>query len=66
MPKCLDCDLPYTEFGLDMTLPNEQWLMIHPDNGGLLCANCIVKRVERLPRTIAIRARIEFGWEEVE
>ena len=57
---CKDCDLPYIEFGLDTTLTNEQWLMIHPEGeGGLLCANCIARRAEKLDGAIAIRAIIE-------
>ena len=57
---CSDCGLLYEEFGLDMTLPDDQWLMIYPKGlSGLLCANCIAKRAEKLSGTIAIRATIE-------
>ncbi len=60
MVKCKDCDLPYGEFGLDTTLPDEQWLLIHPEGfGGLLCANCIARRAEKLKGAIAIRATVE-------
>ena len=60
MAKCEDCDLLYVEFGLDTTLPDEQWVIIHPEEGtDLLCANCIARRAERLEGTIAIRAIIE-------
>lgn len=58
--KCIDCGLTYEEFGLDMTLPNEQWLMIHPDEDGILCANCIVKRAGKLEGSIAVRAKIDI------
>ena len=59
-PVCRDCYLPYTKFGLDTTLPDEQWLLIHPEGlGGLLCANCIARRAEKLKGSIAIRATIE-------
>ena len=61
--ECLDCHLSYEEFGLDMTLPDNQWLMIHPEGNGLLCANCIVKRAEKLQGTIAVRAEIELAKE---
>jgi len=62
MAKCVDCDLPYGAFGLDTTLPDEQWLLIHPEEGtDLLCANCIARRAEKLEGTIAIRATIDFG-----
>ena len=59
-PICLDCSLPYVKFGLDTTLPNDHWLAIHPEGlHGLLCANCIARRAERLEGSIAIRATIE-------
>ena len=57
--ECMDCRKPYNEFGLDMTLPNDQWEAIHPEKNGLLCANCIVKRASGLQNVIAIRAVIE-------
>ena len=58
---CKDCELPYQEFGIDTTLPDEQWLMIHPEGfGGLLCANCIVNRASHLPGIIAARMRLEI------
>jgi hypothetical protein len=59
--RCLDCHLPYTDFPLDLTLPDEQWLLIHPDGGGVLCANCIVRRASQLPNVVAVRAYIEKG-----
>jgi hypothetical protein len=48
--KCLDCGLDYDQFGMDTQVPRAQWLTIHPDEGGLLCATCIVRRIaQRLP-----------------
>ena len=59
-PVCIDCSLPYVEFGLDTTLSDEQWLKIRPEGlHGLLCANCIARRAEKLKGSIAIRATIE-------
>ena len=59
--NCKDCELPYQEFGIDTTLPDDQWLMIHPEGfGGLLCANCIVNRASRLSGIIAARMRLEI------
>jgi len=58
---CMDCHKPYKLFELDTTLPDEQWLMIHPSDGGVLCANCIVARASKLHGAIAIRAYIDFG-----
>lgn len=57
--KCLDCGKPYGEFGLDMVLSDEQWLMLHPEKDGLLCACCIVRRAERLLGATIVRATIE-------
>lgn len=45
--RCLDCERPYSEFGMDVHLPRSQWLAIHPDEGGVLCAQCIVNRVSQ-------------------
>lgn len=53
---CLDCGLPYTDFLLDVLLPRSQWLQIHPDENGLLCAACIVRRVSALPGVTALHA----------
>ena len=58
---CRECGVPYEDLGLDITLPDWQWGMIHPEVGGILCGNCIAKRAEMLPGAIAIRARIEFA-----
>lgn len=53
---CEDCGLSYQEFGVDTTLPNVQWLAIHPESAeGILCANCIVKRASYLSGIIAAR-----------
>ncbi len=60
MADCMDCGLDYEDFGLDMTLPREQWLLIHPADGGLLCANCMVRRAGMLDGAIAMRAEIEL------
>lgn len=58
--RCLDCGLAYRDFPLDLTLPDEQWRMIHPDGNGVLCANCIVKRAAAIHGAVAIRATIEL------
>lgn len=59
--SCRECGLPYEDLGLDITLPDDQWLMIHPEGGGILCGSCIAKRAAFLPRAIALRAYIEFA-----
>lgn len=60
---CGDCGLPYDEFGIDTTLSNNQWAIIHPEGrGGLLCANCMVKRASHLPGIIAARMVLEVVY----
>ena len=58
---CRDCGLLYQDHGLDITLPDDQWKMIHPEVGGVLCGRCIAVRADLLEGAIAIRARIDFG-----
>ena len=60
---CMDCGLPYIEHGLDTTLTNEQWRLIHDNEGGLLCGRCIAVRAHKLEGAVAIRARIAFAHE---
>lgn len=62
MSKCEDCGFPYTDFGLDTTVSNYQWSIIHPEsNDGILCAKCMVKRASKLPGVIAARMVFEFA-----
>lgn len=56
--KCLDCGLDYDDFGMDLLLPRHQWLEIHPDEGGLLCALCIVRRASKLTGAVAMHGVI--------
>ncbi len=60
---CEDCKMPYQEFGIDTDLPVSQWLLIHPEGtGGLLCANCMVRRASRLPGIIVARMVLEVSY----
>lgn len=60
--KCMGCGLPYAgPAWLDLVIPREQWLLIHPDDGGILCANCLIARASKLPHVINITGRITFG-----
>jgi hypothetical protein len=60
--ECEDCRLPYESFLLDVTLPDEQWLAIHPSGkDGLLCARCIVARASKLSNVVAVRAVFDLG-----
>lgn len=58
---CLDCGLSYEDFPMDMLLPRHQWLDIHPDEGGVLCARCIVARASKLPGALAVHAVIAIA-----
>lgn len=44
--KCEDCYLPYQNFGMDVTVPNDQWTELtgYTDGEGLLCGPCIIQR----------------------
>ena len=62
--RCLDCGCDYAAtMALSLLIPREQWLLIHPEDGGVLCANCILRRAEKLPGAINITGRITFGYE---
>jgi len=56
---CMDCGLPYEIFGMDAVMPRAQWLEINPDDGGLLCANCMVKRASKVKGATCIHFIIE-------
>lgn len=58
---CLDCGLDYQDFLIDTILSDADWAAIHPDEGGLLCASCIARRVAKLPHTIVLFARIIYA-----
>lgn len=60
----MDCGADYDEvMALDMLIPRKQWLEINPDDGGLLCANCLIRRASKLPHVINITGRITFAEE---
>ncbi len=45
---CYDCKMDYDDFPCDMTMHDNLWEMINPTEdkgGGLLCPNCICKRL---------------------
>lgn len=59
LSDCLDCGMPYGgDDWLDCVLPRWQWLEINPDDGGILCANCMVKRASKLPGVVGFHAVI--------
>lgn len=49
LPACADCGLIYGDRGwCDIVVPTDVWLIISPtkSQGGLLCFNCIARRLE--------------------
>ncbi|HSE25761.1 MAG TPA: hypothetical protein VLB68_29110 [Pyrinomonadaceae bacterium] len=47
---CADCRLPYPQ-GNDCAVPDDIWEKINPsesEGGGILCANCIMRRLDHL------------------
>ncbi len=59
--RCRDCGMIYGGIDwIDTVLPNEQWKMICPE-GGVLCANCIVKRASKLDNVIIIKMTLVFA-----
>ena len=72
-PACMDCGMPYDDFPMDTVLPHDQWLAINPnsddskdDAGGLLCANCMVRRAKALPGAYSTRMQIAFKGNEID
>lgn len=60
--NCPDCGQEYADImALDLALPRSQWLSINPDEGGVLCANCILRRASKLPHVINLTAIITFA-----
>lgn len=57
---CMDCHLPYSQFGLDTYFPRQQWQEIsgRDDGGGLLCPTCIARRAAALGRYSVIWASL--------
>lgn len=61
---CLDCGTDYdAAMALSLLIPRSQWLLIHPEDGGVLCANCMLRRAAKLPGVINVTGRITFAHE---
>ena len=54
MLKCEDCGMPYKDFPLDVVIPNAQWNALHPNDGGVLCANCMVSRASEILNGVTV------------
>lgn len=51
--RCEGCGVKYSDLGLDMALPDQQWKKICPDDG-ILCPNCISKRAALFGGTVIL------------
>ena len=53
MTCCYDCNINYDNFTCDLVIQNNLWKLISPthDEGGILCPNCICKRLMNLGLT---------------
>ena len=59
---CYDCGMDYGGADwIDTVLPNEQWKTIFPEENGILCANCIVKRASKLDGIIITKMILVFA-----
>lgn len=63
--ECIDCGLSYSEVGLDLVLPDQQWKAICPE-GGILCANCICKRASKVGGMALLTWIDNLDWSLVE
>jgi len=62
MSMCMDYGADYEEtMAISLLIPKTQWLRINPEDGGLLCANCMLRRASALPGAVNITGRITFG-----
>jgi hypothetical protein len=59
--RCEDCGKPYSDPDwIDCTLPDDQWLKIHPGGeGGVLCGACMLKRISKLEHVTVIYMYID-------
>jgi hypothetical protein len=44
----------------EMILTKKQWLMVNPQDYGMLCTSCIVKRAHKLPGALSVYGHIVF------
>jgi len=56
-PSCMDCGQHYS---LSLILSREQWLLINPQDWGMLCARCMGERAAKLDHVLWINGKIIF------
>jgi hypothetical protein len=59
--RCLDCASLSSAEPIALIVPRTQWLRIHPDDGGYLCAHCMLVRAAKLPGAVNITGVITLG-----
>jgi len=58
----MDCGADYdTAMAMSLLIPKSQWLRINPADGGLLCANCMLRRAAKLDGAVNITGVITFA-----
>jgi len=58
---CMDCSRKYKDFGFDVLLLDWQWILVNPDENGVLCANCILDRMAKLNKTFRRKNRFTLA-----
>jgi len=64
---CYDCRLDYRKFPLDAIVVDDLWELINPskhDGGGLLCPNCICRRLKELGACVVYIRVAKRVWPE--
>lgn len=61
--RCHGCGKLYTEFPLDVVLTKKEWALIsgREDEGGLLCADCILRKACKLPGVTHVKLRLGYA-----
>ena len=63
--NCLDCGAEYGSTGLDLVLPDQQWMVIFSEASGILCPTCICKRAATLGGTAVVAWIINMDYSKV-
>lgn len=42
---CMECGLLYKEFGIDVNVPDDQWVLLmgRPAGDGMMCGACLIE-----------------------
>jgi hypothetical protein len=62
--RCYDCGLDYRKFPCDMIIDDVLWELIKPchyKGAGLLCPNCICRRLMKLPHMVCVTVNVDMA-----